>query len=226
MSAAVGTCHSPSGEAIDRCTFGSGHSTAMGQTRDERLLPPRRPAQADPERASNFKPRSGHSPGVAWMPIRGSAEVPLTNRRQQATIRIVCKRGVEVNHADPVRQESADLLMDAALEEASGQLPPERQLTPGGARVIDKSRNAPRPCAAAGATRAVRRPAVRQLPAATSPLRYCRGPGRDAAIKAAARAAAARPLPGVRAAGHSASRADPPCDARSGLGAGSRQQVG
>jgi hypothetical protein len=39
MTAAAGTCHSSSCKATDRCTFSSGHSTAIGQTRG-RMTPP------------------------------------------------------------------------------------------------------------------------------------------------------------------------------------------
>ena len=40
MSTAAGTCHSSSCAVTDRCTFSSGHSTAVGQTRS-RTTPPR-----------------------------------------------------------------------------------------------------------------------------------------------------------------------------------------
>ena len=40
MTAAAGTRHSSSSKATDRCTFSSGYSTAMGQTRG-RTTPPR-----------------------------------------------------------------------------------------------------------------------------------------------------------------------------------------
>jgi len=39
MTAAAGTCNSSSRDATDRCTFSSGHSTAMGKTKG-RTTPP------------------------------------------------------------------------------------------------------------------------------------------------------------------------------------------
>jgi len=67
MTPATGTCHSSSCEATDRCTFSSGHSTAMDQSKS-RTTPPRQADRLFATLQRHSLPRTDCREAVARLP--------------------------------------------------------------------------------------------------------------------------------------------------------------